>query len=200
MTGSIHKKGKTYYIVFRFHDSNNGKRSQIWIPAGKSKKEADKKLTEMTGEVHNGTYREIKKIIFADFAKLWLSSYAEMKVKPSTLRSYKDIISKHLIPVMGDYQLTEISTDKLQRYVAMRLQKVKPKTFINEIVPLKEMFKHAVRWGYLKVNPAEYVERPRLHRKEIEILPLDEVGSFLKVDNHYSDRIPNCCADGAESW
>jgi len=154
----------------------------------------------MIGEVHNGTYREIKKIIFADFAKLWLSSYAEMKVKPSTLRSYKDIISKHLIPVMGDYQLTEITTDKLQRYVAMRLQKVKPKTFINEIVPLKEMFKHAVRWGYLKVNPAEYVERPRLHRKEIEILPLDEVGSFLKVDNHYSDRIPNCCADGAESW
>jgi hypothetical protein len=62
----------------------------------------------MIGEVHNGTYREIKKIIFADFAKLWLSSYAEMKLKPSTLRSYKDIINKHLIPVMGDYQLTEM--------------------------------------------------------------------------------------------
>ena len=68
MTGSIHKKGKTQYIVFGFHDSSNGKRSQKWIPAGKSKKEADKKLTEMIGEVHNGTYREIKKIIFADFA------------------------------------------------------------------------------------------------------------------------------------
>ena len=61
----------------------------------------------MIGEVHNGTYREIKKIIFADFAKLWLSSYAELKLKPSTLRSYNDIISNHLIPVMGDYQVSE---------------------------------------------------------------------------------------------
>ena len=185
MTGSIHKKGKTYYIVFRLYDSGTGKRSQKWIPAGKSKKEADKKLTEMVGEVHNGTYREIKKIIFADFAKLWLSSYAEMKLKPSTLRSYKDIINNHLLPVMGDYEFSEITTDKLQRYVAMRLQKVKPKTVINELVPLKEMFRHAVRWGYLKVNPAEYVERPRSHRKEIEMLLLDEVRKFLNVDNRY---------------
>jgi len=185
MTGSIHKKGKTYYIVFRLCDSGTGKRNQKWIPAGKSKKAADKKLNEMMGEVHNGTYREIKKITFADFAALWLSSYAEMKLKPSTLRSYRDIINNHLIPVMGDYQLTEITTDKLQRYVAKRLQKVKPKTVINEIVPLKEMFRHAVRWGYLKVNPAEYVERPKAHRKEIEILMLDEVRQFLNVNGHY---------------
>ena len=112
----------------------------------------------MMGEVHNGTYREIKKIIFADYAKLWLSSYAEMKLKPSTLRSYEDIINNHLIPVMGDYQLTEITTDKLQRYVARRLRKVNPKTVINEIVPSKKMFRHAVKWGCLKVNPAGDVE------------------------------------------
>ncbi len=185
MTGSVQKKNRKYYIVFRLHDSSSGKRNQKWIPAGKSKKEADKKLTEMMVDVHNGTYKEIKRIIFADFAALWLSSYAEMKLKPSTLRSYNDIISNHLIPVMGDYQLTEITTDKLQRYVAMRLQKVKPKTVINEIVPLKEMFRHAVRWGYLKVNPAEYVERPKAHRKEIEILMLDEVRKFLNVNSHY---------------
>lgn len=61
----------------------------------------------------------------------------------------------------------------------MRLAKVKPETVINEIVPIKEMFKHAVRWGYLKVNPAEYLERPRTQGKEIEILTLNEVAKFL---------------------
>jgi len=70
MTGSIHKKGKTYYIVFRLCDSGTGKRNQKWIPAGKSKKAADTKLNELMGDVHNGTYREIRKIIFADFARL----------------------------------------------------------------------------------------------------------------------------------
>ena len=113
MRGSIHKKGKTYYIVFRVFDSETGKQKQKWIPAGKSKRQADKQLAELIGEVHNGTYREIKKITFAEFTKLWLTSYAETKTKPSTLKGYKHIIHSKLNPVMGDYLLTEITTAKL---------------------------------------------------------------------------------------
>ena len=173
------KRCESYYIVFRVFDSTTGRRKQKWIPAGKSKRGAERRLTELVGEVQNGTYREIKKITFAEFAELWIKSYAETKTKPSTLRSYKDIIHKHLIPVMGDYLLTELTTGMLQKYVAIRLQKVKPKTVINEIVPLKEMFKHAVRWGYLKINPAEYVERPRVEKEDIDILMPDEIRLFL---------------------
>lgn len=180
MTGSIHKKGKAYYIIFRVFDSGTGKRKQKWIPAGNSKREAERKLTELIGDVQNGTYREIKKITFAEFSELWLNSYAETKTKPSTLRSYQDIIKKHLIPLMGDYLLQEINTGMLQRYVAIRLQKVKPKTVINELVPIKEMFKHAVRWGHLKVNPAEYVERPRVEKEEMEIFTPKEIRLFLE--------------------
>ena len=180
MTGSIHKKGKSYYIVFRVFDSETRRKRQKWIPAGSSKREAERQLTDLIGEVHNGTYKEIKKITFDEFSQLWLNSYAETKTKSSTLRSYKDIIKKHLLPVMGDYLLTEINTGMLQRYVAMRLDKVKPKTVINELVPLKEMFKHAVRWGYLKVNPAEYVERPRVEKEEMEILIPEEIRLFLE--------------------
>ena len=178
MTGSIQKKGKSYYVVFRFLES--GKRKQKWIPAGKSKRKAEGKFTELVGDVHNGTYREIKKSSFAEFSKLWLSSYAETKSKPSTLKSYRGIINNHLMPVMGDYLLTELTTAKLQKYVAMRLQKVKPKTVINEIVVLKEMFKHAVRWGYLKNSPAEYVERPRVEKEEMDILTPEEINLFLE--------------------
>lgn len=80
---------------------------------------------------------------------------------------------------MGDYLLTEITAARLQRYVALRLEDAKPKTVINELVPLKMMFKHAVKWGYLKVNPAEYVERPRVEQVEMEILKPNEIRLFL---------------------
>ncbi len=180
MTGSIHKKGKSYYIVFRIFDSKTSERKQKWIPAGKSKRDAEEKLSELMGEVHNGTYKEIKKITFAEFSELWINSYAKTKTKPSTLRSYEDIVHNHLIPVMGDYLLAGINTGMLQRYVAMRLEKVKPKTVINELVPMKEMFKHAVRWGYLKANPAEYVERPRIEREEMDVLSPEEINLFLE--------------------
>ena len=57
---------------------------------------------------------------------------------------------------------------------------IQPKTVINELVVVKEMFKHAMRWGYIKINPAEYVERPRMESKEMEILSPDEVRRFLE--------------------
>ncbi len=51
---------------------------------------------------------------------------------------------------------------------------------------LKEMFKHALRWGYAKSNPAEYVERPRLTKPDIEILSPDEIKKLLgKSQPHY---------------
>jgi len=174
MRGSITKKGNNYYVYLWI----NGKKK--WFSgAGDSKRKAEKILNEKLGEIGNGTYQEIKKIRFKDFASLWIASYVTSKVKPSTLRSYRDIINNHLTPVFGDFLLTDITTAVLQKYVAQRLEKVKPKTVINEIVVIKEMFKHAVRWGYLKVSPAQYVERPRVEKEEMDILTPDEIRLFL---------------------
>jgi integrase len=179
MTGSIQKKGKSYYLVFRMRDPQTRKRKQKWIPAGKTKRGAERKLAELMGEVLSGTYRDIKTITFAEFSELWLDSYAKTRTKPSTIETYCSIIKKHLIPAFGDYLLTEIDAGMVQKYVASKLESLKPKTLVNHVVPLKEMFKHAVRWGYLRANPAEHVERPRVEREEMDILTPDEIRLFL---------------------
>lgn len=196
MTGSIHKKGKAYYIVFRVIDPENGRRKQKWISAGNTKREADRKLTELMGEVHDGTYQELKKATFKEFAATWLDSYAKTKTKPSTFKSYENIIDKRLVPAFGSYAVSDISTAMLQKYVADRMRgplvedkkqkKLKPKTVINEIVPIKLMFKHASRWGYLKRNPAEHLERPKMDKEEMDILTPEEINLFLdKVNLDY---------------
>ena len=55
-----------------------------------------------------------------------------------------------------------------------------PKTINNTLVPLKEMFKHAVRWRYLRENPALYVEKPRVERKEMDFLKPEEIRLLLE--------------------
>ena len=180
MIGSIQKKGKSYYIVFRVNDSKTNKKKQRWIPAGKKKKDAEEKFVELTGDVNRGTHKKLKVATFAEFSEIWLKKYAKIKTKPSTLRSYRDIIKNHLIPFMGNYLLIEIDTDMLQDYVALRLEKVKPKTVVNELVPIKKMFKHGVKWRYLKINPAQDVERPRVEKEEVQILTPDEIKQFLE--------------------
>ncbi len=180
MRGSIQKKGKTYYAVIAL----NGKRK--WFKGGPTKKDAQKKLNEKLPEIDQGTYKEIPKTRFKEFSEIWLKDYAEVSVKPSTLSGYKDIIKRLLNPPFEHYYMTDIMTGHLQGYVADRIKAVCSKTVCNEIVVIKEMFKHALRWGYVKTNPAEYVERPRLTKPEIEILSPDEVDKLiLNSHPHY---------------
>ncbi len=129
---------------------------------------------------------DIPETTFNDFADLWLKSYAEVHVKPATLVGYKDIVNRLLKPVFGQYQMTSIKTGKLQAYIADRLQQVSPKTVINEVVVIKRMFKHAHRWGYLKQNPTDLIDRPKVTKSEIEILNPDEVQLLLdNATSHY---------------
>ena len=41
------------------------------------------------------------------------------------------------------------------------------------------MFKHAVKWGYIKYSPAEGVERPRVEKEEMDVLTPEEIRLFL---------------------
>ena len=179
MKGSIQRKGKTFYAVIAL----NGKRK--WFKGG-TKKDAQKVLNDKLSEIGQGTYRELTKKTFKEFAGVWIDSYATSSVKPSTLAGYKDIIERLLKPAFGHYQMTDIMTGHLQAFVSGRLKSVSAKTVTNEIVVIKEMFKHALRWGYLKLNPAEYLERPRVVKPEIEVLAPAEIEAFLEnATGHY---------------
>jgi integrase len=185
MGGSIqtklNSKGKeVYYAVLSFPD---GKRK--WIK-GKTKKDAIRILGEKLGEIEQGTYKEIPKSTFGEFADLWLKSYAETNVKASTFYGYKHKIETNFRPRWKDFKLSAITTGHLQSYVAERLKSVSPKTVSNDLTVLKEMFKHAFEWGYLKNNPAEHLKRPKYVKAEIEILNPEEVNLLLaKTSNLY---------------
>lgn len=183
MRGGIAKKGNNYYPYLWI----NGKKK--WFSgAGKSKRAAQNILNDKLAEIQSGTYLELKKIKFKDFARVWFDLYAKSATKPSTLRSYENIIEKHLMPEFGEMYLNQITTAMLQTYVAKRLESVKSKTVINELVPTKEMFRHAVRWGYIKVSPAEYVEKPRVEKEEMAILTPQEIKVLLDDTKDYQMR------------
>jgi len=177
--GSVYKRGKNYHIVYRV-----GGR-QKWETAGTRKKDAERLLEQRMGAISDGVLHDLKKMIFADFAGLWLEQYASMKVKESTLSSYESIVRVHLRPYFGARGLRSISPADCQQFVTDKLAEgsVSAKTVTNLIVVLKEMLKHAVRWGYLVENPARYLERPRVERKERDYLRPDEIRVFLQGAN-----------------
>lgn len=183
MRGSVQKKKGNYYVVLAF-----GRRRR-WIPAGSTKHGAETVLADELARAHFTPYRGVKKISFNQFSFLWLQEYAQGKVKESTLESYQQVIRTHLLPFFGNYSLQQINPELVQQYVGAKKKegKISPKTLNNTLVPLKEMFKHAVRWGYMRENPAAYVEKPSVTRKEMDFLNREEVLRFLNVlpQDHY---------------
>ncbi|MDH4227032.1 MAG: site-specific integrase [Deltaproteobacteria bacterium] len=186
MKGTVRKQNGSWYCIYRVEGR------QVWKKGGSTKKEAECMLAEIMHDLNNGTYKKIEEIGFRDFAKLWVETYAKTKCKPSTLRSYEDIIKVHLELFFANTALTGITPAKVQQYVSSKLNekilnkdnmlvpRLSPKSINNHIVPLKEMLKHAVRWGYLKENPAEHVEKPRVEHKEMDFLSPEEIRLFLQ--------------------
>lgn len=125
---------------------------------------------------------ELKEIDFAGFSERWFREYADGAVKLSTLAAYRSVVKNHLTPYFADVRLTGVSLEYVQGYVTEKREAgYAPKTIRNHIVILKEMFKHAVRWGYLRFNPALEVDLPRIPHREMDFLIPDEIRLFLET-------------------
>jgi len=181
--GSVVKRSGTYYAVYRV----DGK--QKWEKAGSTRKTAEKLLANRLNAINTGTFQELKSIRFKEFAKLWLNDYARINVKVSTYSSYESIFRLHLVPQLGNRWLHTITAGDIQNLVARKISRsgLSPKSVINMLVPLKEMYKHAIIWGYVQRDPAQYVKRPRVQEEEMDSLFPDEVQLFLKhvAPKHY---------------
>jgi integrase len=177
MRRSIQREGATYCVVLPIGTKRK------WLKVGANKKEADRVLAQEMVRLHSGPYRQIKKVTFAEFAQKWMQEYARGAIKDSTYESYDSVLHMHLLPFLGVMDLSQIGLEDVQRYVATKQQerRLKPKTINNTLVPLKEMFTHAVRWGYVRENPAHYVEKPRVLHREMDFLTKEEIYGFRSV-------------------
>jgi len=90
-----HKEAR-YSVVCRV-----GKRQQ-WETVGPNRHVAERRLTQVMADIHSGTFRKPKSIIFSDFAEKWLTDYAHPSLKPSTFETYRILINKRLNPAFGN--------------------------------------------------------------------------------------------------
>ncbi len=175
-TGSIRKRSNVYYCIYRV-----GNR-QKWEVGGRTKREAEKLLAKRLNELNTGNLAEESKMLFREFAATWLEDYAKVSVKQSTFDSYRDLLRLHLLPELGDFRLNWISTGQIQALLSRKISKdgLSPKTVVNILVPLKEMFKHAIQWGLIQQDPTVAVRRPRVEQEEMDFLAPDEITLFLQ--------------------
>jgi integrase len=81
--------------------------------------------------------------------------------KPGVLRLYESSLRLHVLPVLGDRRLTDITHgDLLELQETLRGDGCSEAIIRNALVPVQAVFRRAVRLGSVPVNPATDLELP----------------------------------------
>ena len=184
MRGHIRKRGKdSYSIVLSLGlDSETGKRKQEWISIKGSKKDAEKRLSELLTQLDTGAFVKPGKITLGEFSQQWLSDYVWPNLSPATARVYELIIKKHLVPALGNVALNRLRPEVIQHYLKEKLgDNLSAKTVRHHYITLHGILQSAVKWGLLARNPGDAVTPPRVKRPELNTWNEDDIHTFLEA-------------------
>ena len=180
--GVIWKRGQQYVVVY--YDAGGRRR---WETIGPNKREAQQVLAQRMWERRNGKFRFTKPAIsFTVFERQWQEDFLTVqcqlgRMKPDAGRRER-ALATHIRPFFGSRGLREIDVALIREFVKTLVAKeLSPKTISNVLGILKTMCKHAVQWGYLDANPAQYVERPRGEEREMTVLTLEEIRRLIEA-------------------
>jgi integrase len=179
----VFKKQGNWWIDF-YHQ---GKR--IRRKVGPSKKVAEMALADVQVKKAKNDFLgvcEPKKILFKDFSAEYLEYSRANKAKSSYERDVTTIL-KHMVPIWGDERIDRITSKMIEDYKLTRIEHVVASTVTRELFTLKNMFRKAVEWGYLKESPAAPVKKLKSGTAHFRYLSGEEMSSLLtacrKSDN-----------------
>lgn len=190
MRGSIIKRYKgSYTIVLNLGIDPQGRRKQQWLSVKGTKKEAEKRLSELLHQLDTGTFMKPGKTTLAEYLERWLKDYAWPNLAPRTAEGYEHIIRRHLIPALGNMTLMQLKPEYLQRYYSEKLTGgrcdssggLSAQTVRHHHTALHKALQTAVEWGLLNRNAADAVSPPHVQRPEMQTWDEDEITRFLEA-------------------
>jgi excisionase family DNA binding protein len=125
MRGSLKKRSGSWSIIlelgFTVVDPVIGrrKRRQKWITVHGTKRDAERRLSDLLSEYNHGTFIAPNKLTVGQ----WLLEWVEKAIKPPmrTARSYetyRSVIDRHLVPALGGIRVQALTSLDLERLYA----------------------------------------------------------------------------------
>lgn len=115
MAGTVKKDGATWCYIVDLGKDFSGRRRQKKKRGFRTKKEAQVALAEVVHELSKGTYVAPSKIKFKDYLRQWLED-KQTKVNEASLDTYIWITNKHIIPALGEIELSNLTPMMIQQH------------------------------------------------------------------------------------
>lgn len=171
----------SYTIILDVGKDAGGKRRQQWVTIRGTKRDAEKRLSEMLHQLDTGSFMRPGKTTVAEFLSRWLEDH-KAGLSPRGYERYRDIVTKRLVPALGGLTLTQLRPEHLQKlYTTMQNAGLSARTVRYHHSVINGALKTALEWGLIVRNPAEAVKRPKIERPDMQTWDEDEVSRFLEV-------------------
>lgn len=179
------KDGRWEGRYIKYYDSD-GKAKYGYL-YGKTYNEVKTKLKELNADLKTGLLKDKSSPLYSAILEAWLQS-VRINIKESTYMRYRQLIKKHILPCLGKYQITAISSQLLERYVNDKLQNgridgkggLSPKTVTDIITIIKSSMDYAVYHGYaVQCNLSKLSVKKK--EKEMRVLTTQEQKQLTAV-------------------
>jgi len=189
-TGWIFKRGtKNPVWVGRFRQdavAENGsrirrQRSVILGPVRElTKRQAQRLLSERLADINQGRHKPELMIQFERFVLERWEPNIYPTLRYSTVKNYRYLIRRHLLPFFGQLRLPQIGPLDVQMFLSEKAKRFASKTVLSLRNLLSKIFGTAKQWEFIPTNPASGAQVPSLAdtRERVTLTP-EQVRALL---------------------
>ena len=100
--------------------------------------------------------------------------------EPGTLKHYRTCIDANIRPKLGHKAFSRVTDTDVKRLIAQLVDRgLSPKWINNQLVPLRQVFKHAKAIGMLDRDPMVHVKNVKARRARPDPFSLEEMKAIL---------------------
>ena len=160
---------------------NEGKRQRVIKQGFKTKKHAELFVTETLNKKNKGYISPANNnMLFKDYIMKWFNEYKIFQITINTRNDYLSRMNTHIIPMLGDYKLSELTTPIIQDFYNKLISEknMKPVSAKKVFDMLNNCLKYAKKNKLIYELPTD-IEKQKIDKPKVEYWSQEEVNYFL---------------------
>ena len=165
---------------------------------GKTQAEVKEKLKKAIEETKGLNIAKAESYTVGQWMDVWYEYYAQIKVRPSSHKTYEGYIKNHIKPSVGSIPLPKLTTLDLQRLYQKLLTEgrvdrlesqnqpkgLSTKTVRNINQVISSAMQLAIQQHLIAQNPTDGCALPKTEHREMQTLSADQLAAFLLEAKH----------------
>lgn len=185
-TGTIYYREdrKVYEGRIKVGTKYNGKPIYKHVTC-KRKTEVQTQLVKLKAQIDAGTFFEPSKQKLKTWLNVWLNTYMRDHIREQTFNTYRTVIDKIIVPLIGDVQLKSLTPLMLQQAFNELSQKYAPST-LRKVKSMLKMAFHVAKDNELILKDLlSGLKLPKLEKPQIESIAVCDIGKLLAQARKY---------------